>query len=76
MKIKKELLLQFLKETAKTHEDFASEMEVPLSVVEQMLNGEAVCKDTARKFFCCFGAIEGARFVDWEAIGIENPLPI
>ncbi|GHV04105.1 hypothetical protein FACS1894211_16750 [Clostridia bacterium] len=74
MKVKKERLLQFLKESEMTATDLAREMGIDVSEVEKMLNGEAVCRKTAERFIHYFGADLAQRYIDWKAIGKKNPL--
>jgi len=74
MKVKRELLLKYLKKNNMTAADLAREIGVSLAEVEKMLNGETVGVNTARKFIRYFTADEAQRLIDWEAIGKENPL--
>lgn len=73
MKVKTKMLQAFLQTKGMTKEVFAEEIEVNLSEVEKMLNGEAVDEKTARKFIYYLGAGEAQRFIDWKAIGKTNP---
>ena len=74
MKVKVKRLLSLMDKRGMTSADLAREMEVELSEVEKLLNGEAVDEPTARKFIYYLGADEAQRLVDWEAIDKENPL--
>ena len=74
MKVKRELLLKYLKKNGMSAADLAHQMGVSLAEVEKMLSGETVGVNTARKFIRYFTADEAQRLIDWEAIGKENPL--
>ena len=74
MKVKKELLLQVLKERAMTCGDLARETGISAGEIERLLSGEAVDEPTARRFIYYFGADEAQGLIDWEAIGKKNPL--
>ncbi|MBS5023012.1 MAG: hypothetical protein KH054_07620 [Firmicutes bacterium] len=49
-------------------------MGINAAEVEKLLNGETVDENTARRFIYYFGADNAAKFIDWAAIGKENPL--
>ena len=74
MKIKKELLQAFLDKYAITAALLAREMGVAVAEVEKLLSGTAVSEETARRFIYYFGADNAAKFIDWAAIGKQNPL--
>lgn len=74
MKIKKELLQDYLDEHDLTAAVLARNMGVNAAEVEKLLSGMAVNEDTARRFIYYFGADEAAKYIDWSAIGKENPL--
>jgi plasmid maintenance system antidote protein VapI len=74
MKIKKELLLAFMKNNAMSNESLANALGIAVAEVEKMLNGEAVGEYTARKFIFYLGADEAQKIIDWQAIGKKNPL--
>ena len=42
--------------------------------VEKLLCGTAVNEETARRFIYYFGADNAAEYIDWAAIGKQNPL--
>lgn len=54
--------------------DFARLIDVDVTEIEKLLNGEAVDEPTARKFIYFFGADKAQHFIDWVAIGKINPL--
>ncbi|MCL2798511.1 MAG: hypothetical protein FWD58_10790 [Firmicutes bacterium] len=74
MKIKPQLLKEFLEKKKMSVAGFACELEVDVSEIEILLNGEAVEVETARKFIYYVTADEAQHLIDWEALGIENPL--
>ena len=74
MKIKKELLQDYLDEQEITATILARNMGINAAEVEKLLNGETVDENTARRFIYYFGADNAAKFIDWAAIGKENPL--
>lgn len=74
MKVKKELLQNYLDEHELTAAMLARNMCVNAEEVEKLLNGETVNEETARRFIYYFGADNAAKFIDWAAIGKENPL--
>jgi len=73
MKIKVKLLQQFMTKKKMSAADLAEEMEVDISEVEKLLNGEAIDKKTAQKFIRYFGVDKAVDLIDWNAIGRENP---
>lgn len=74
MKIKTELLQNYLDEHELTAAMLARNMGVNAVEVEKLLNGETVNEETARRFIYYFGADNAAEYIDWAAIGKENPL--
>ncbi len=74
MLIKKELLQHYLSEQKMTAAILARNMGVTAAEIEQLLNGLAVGEETARRFIYYFGADDAAKFIDWAAIGKQNPL--
>lgn len=74
MKVKKELLQNYLDEHELTAAMLARNMCVNAEEVEKLLNGKTVNEETARRFIYYFGADNAAKFIDWAAIGKENPL--
>jgi plasmid maintenance system antidote protein VapI len=73
MKVKTKLLQAFMEKHKMTAAGLAQEIEISVSEVEKLLNGEAVDERTARKFIYYFGAGEAQRLVDWKAINKVNP---
>ena len=74
MKIKKELLQDYLDEHELTAAILARNMGVNTAEVEKLLSGIAVNEETARRFIYYFGADNAAEYIDWAAIGKQNPL--
>ena len=74
MKIKKELLQHYLSEQKMTATILARNMGINAAEIERLLNGLAVEEETARRFIYYFGADDAAKFIDWAAIGKQNPL--
>ena len=74
MIIKKELLQHYLSDQKMTAAILARNMGVTAAEIEQLLNGLAVGEETARRFIYYFGADDAAKFIDWAAIGKQNPL--
>ena len=74
MKIKTELLQDYLDEQEITATILARNMGINAAEVEKLLSGTAVNEETARRFIYYFGADNAAKFIDWAAIGKENPL--
>ena len=71
---KKGLLQHYLNEQKMTAAILAKNMGVTAAEIEQLLNGLAVGEETARRFIYYFGADDAAKFIDWAAIGKQNPL--
>lgn len=74
MKIKTELLQNYLDEHELAAAILARNMGVNAAEVEKLLGGIAVNEETARRFIYFFGADNAAKFIDWAAIGKQNPL--
>jgi len=74
MKIKPMLLLELLEQKKMSVAGFACELEVELSEVDKLLNGESVEIHTARQFINYITADEAQRLIDWQALKLENPL--
>ena len=74
MKVKTELLQAFLDKYGITAAILAREMGVTVGEVEKLLGGTAVNEETARRFIYYFGADNAAEYIDWAAIGKQNPL--
>ena len=73
MKVKTELLQAFLDKYGITAAILAREMGVTVAEVEKLLGGTAVNEETARRFIYYFGADNAAEYIDWAAIGKQNP---
>jgi|GEM_PF-1595348 len=74
MKVKRHLLIGFLKKNKMTQAELARKIGISTTEVNNMLDGKAVDINTARKFIHFFGADEAQRMIDWETIGKKNPL--
>ena len=74
MKIIPKVLLGYLQENKITAERFADELEVKMSEVEKLLNGDSVEYKTAVLFIYYFGADKAQHIIDWNGMGIKNPL--
>ena len=74
MKIKTELLREYLQKEKLTVEQLAEKMKIATVELEKLLNGEAVDVEPARLFINYFGANKAQHLIDWEAIGKKNPL--
>ena len=74
MKVKTELLQAFMQKNELSAAILAREMGVTVGEVEKLLSGKAVNEETARRFIYYFGADNAAKFIDWAAIGKQNPL--
>ena len=73
MKVKTELLQAFMQKYELSAAILAREMGVAVAEVEKLLGGTAVGEETARRFIYYFGADNAAKFIDWAAIGKQNP---
>ena len=73
MKVKTELLQAFMQKYELSAAILAREMGVAVGEVEKLLGGTAVGEETARRFIYYFGADNAAKFIDWAAIGKQNP---
>ena len=74
MLVKKEKLAHFLEVKNLTKEKFAAILDVEVSEVEKMLNGEPVGLYTSRRFIHFFKAEVAQHYIDWETMNIKNPL--
>ena len=74
MIVKTELLQNYLDEHELTAAILARNMGVNTAEVEKLLSGIAVNEETARRFIYYFGADNAAEYIDWAAIGKQNPL--
>ena len=73
MKVKTELLQAFMQKNELSAAILAREMGVAVAEVEKLLSGIAVNEETARRFIYYFGADNAAKYIDWAAIGKQNP---
>ena len=73
MKVKTELLQAFMQKYELSAAILAREMGVTVGEVEKLLCGTAVNEETARRFIYYFGADNAAEYIDWAAIGRQNP---
>lgn len=74
MLVKKEKLAHFLEVKNLSKEKFATILDVEVSEVEKMLNGEPVGLYTSRRFIRFFKAEVAQHYIDWETMNIKNPL--
>lgn len=74
MKVKVAQLLEYLKQKEMTVEDFAKKLHLSIDEIEKLLAGKAVGINTARKFISGLSVELAQDLIDWEAIGISNPL--
>lgn len=74
MKVKKELLQNYMEKRGISAAVLARELGVDEKEVETLLRGEAVNEATARRFIYYLGADEATKLIDWAAIGKQNPL--
>lgn len=70
----KDKLRSFLKAKKLSEKDFATLLNIEQSEADKLLNGERVGKDTAHKFIYFFKAELAQHYIDWNAIGVKNPL--
>lgn len=70
----KEKLQSFLKAKKLTSEDFAQLLDVDRCEVDKLLAGERVGYDTAKKFIYFFRGEVAQHYINWDVMGIENPL--
>lgn len=69
-----EKVLRFLRNNNMTVEEFAQELDVPVIEVRKMLGGSKVRYRTASNFINYFQADVAQHLIDWEKLGIKNPL--
>lgn len=74
MIVKKEKLQAYLDEHKLTRAEFARRLGVEVAEVDKMLAGEPVEYPTAKRFIYYMKAHRAQHYVDWKAIGVENPL--
>jgi transcriptional regulator with XRE-family HTH domain len=74
MKIKTQMLLDYLAENKMSVEEFAAETGMSVEDIQKLLNGEAIEVRPASLFVHYVGADKAQKMIDWEAIGKKNPL--
>ena len=74
MKIKPDELQKELQKLKMKPQDLADDLEVDVKEIEKLLNGEAVEYRTACLFVDYWGANLASQMIDWQTMGIENPL--
>ena len=74
MIVKAQKLQALLDRRELTRKDFADKLGVDVTEVDKMLEGEAVGYDTARKFVYYLKANRAQHLIDWDKLGVENPL--
>lgn len=68
-----EKLKSFLKQQGWTAERFAEELDVEVSEVEKMLNGEYLNVDISRKVVMFFKVPLVLHYIDFAKTGVESP---
>ena len=58
----------------KTVKDFANAMRVDMAEAYSILSGEKVGVDAARRFITYYGADFAHEYIDWEAMGMKDPM--
>lgn len=74
MIVKARKLQALLDKRGLTRRAFAEKLGVDVDEVGKMLLGEAVGYDTARKFVYYLKADRAQRLIDWDKLGVDNPL--
>lgn len=74
MIVKADKLQALLEKRGITRKDFADKLGVDVSEVDKMLRGENLEYETARRFVYFFKANRAQHLIDWDKLGIENPL--
>ncbi len=74
MIVKKEKLQEYLDKHGLTRAEFAKRLGVDVSEVDKMLSGENVDYPTAKRFIYYMKAHRAQHLIDWQQIGVENPL--
>ena len=74
MKIKPQLLKDWLNTRCLSSDELAEDLQISYDEMEKLLNGEEVGIQTATLFIHYFGANTAQDFIDWEAIDKKNPL--
>ncbi len=74
MIVKKEKLRKYLDKQQISKEEFAKELDVDISEVDKMLNGERIGYETSKKFIYYMKAARAQKFINWKETGVKNPL--
>lgn len=74
MIVKAQKLQTLLEKHHLTRQKFADKLGVDVTEVDKMLEGIAVGYDTSRKFIYYFKATRAQHLIDWDNLGVENPL--
>lgn len=74
MIVKAQKLQALLDKRGLTRKDFADKLGVDVTEVDKMLGGERIGYDTARKFVYYLKADRAQHLIDWDKLGVENPL--
>lgn len=67
-------VLKFMKENNMSGKQFAEELGISVGELRRMLAGERTSYDVASKFIYYFTADVVQDLIDWERLGIVNPL--
>ena len=67
-------VLKFMKENNMSEKQFAEELGISVGELKSMLAGERASYDVASKFIYYFTADVVQDLIDWERLGIVNPL--
>ena len=67
-------VLKFMKENNMSEKQFAEELGISNGELRRMLSGERTSYDVASKFIYYFTADVVQDLIDWERLGIVNPL--
>ena len=67
-------VLKFMKENNMSEKQFAEELGICIGELRRMLSGERTSYDVASKFIYYFTADVVQDLIDWERLGIVNPL--
>ena len=69
-----EKVLNYLRKNGMTIEQFAQELDISVTEARRMLSGARARYTTASKFIHYFQAEVAQHLIDWERLGIKNPL--
>ena len=67
-------VLKFMKENNMSEKQFAEELGISIGELRRVLSGERTSYDVASKFIYYFTADVVQDLIDWERLGIVNPL--